>query len=92
MPQVVVDAAKMHGWLVYHTHDSRHSEPGFPDLVLVGARVIYVELKTQTGKMSDAQIRWRDALADAGAEWYLWRPGDSHEVFNVLATRSERYA
>ena len=31
----VIEYARLMGWLVYHTHDSRHSEKGFPDLVLV---------------------------------------------------------
>ena len=31
----VLQIANMYGWLAYHTHDSRRSAPGFPDLVLV---------------------------------------------------------
>lgn len=31
----VMELARLLGWRVYHTWDSRKSEPGFPDLVLV---------------------------------------------------------
>lgn len=57
--------AKRLDWLVYHTHDSRRSEPGFPDLVLVrDARVIFAELKTQRGRVSPAQDVWLKRLAE----------------------------
>ena len=65
------------GWLTYHTHDSRRSEPGFPDLVLVkGERVLYRELKKQSGRVDPAQKAWMGALADAGVDVAIWRPAD----------------
>ena len=39
----ILDVARLLGWRVYHTFDSRKSEAGFPDLVLVRDRVIYAE-------------------------------------------------
>ncbi|MGL3804705.1 VRR-NUC domain-containing protein [Paeniglutamicibacter sp. R2-26] len=73
----VVEAAKALGWLVYHTHDSRRSEPGFPDLVLVHERkktVLYRELKTQKGKASVDQEKWLRVLSAVGSDAGLWRP------------------
>lgn len=57
------------GWLPYHTHDSRRSEPGFPDLVLVhprAGRLIFAELKTERGRTSGPQREWLDALNRIG--------------------------
>ena len=71
----VVSLAKRLGYSVYHTYDSRRSEPGFPDLVCVRDRVIFVELKTEKGRLSAAQRTWIERLANADAEIYVWRPG-----------------
>jgi hypothetical protein len=60
----------------YHTHDSRRSPSGFPDLVIVGDRVLYRELKTAKGKVSDAQAAWLHALVLAGQDACVWRPAD----------------
>jgi hypothetical protein len=68
------------GWLAYHTHDSRRSQPGFPDLVLVHdkqRRLIFAELKAELGSLSRAQRQWGRHLLDAGhGEYHVWRPSD----------------
>lgn len=73
----VVEMAQMLGWLVYHTRDSRHSEAGFPDIVCVRRdRVLFIELKTEKGRLSEEQERWLSALGLAGAHVHCWRPSD----------------
>lgn len=85
----VLRLAGLHGFHAYHTHDSRRSQPGFPDLVLVkGGRLIFAELKTETGKTSLAQDVWLEALDETPAEVYLWRPSDLEMVQRVLADRA----
>lgn len=71
--------ARALGWLAYHTHDSRRSAAGFPDLVLVHAgqrRTLFRELKTQRGRVSPAQADWLRALVLAGEDAAVWRPAD----------------
>jgi hypothetical protein len=59
----VLQLAGFYGWLAYHTHDSRRSQPGFPDLVLVrGPELIFAELKTDAGRLKRAQEEWVAAL------------------------------
>ena len=46
----VIRTFKEHGWLAYHTHDSRHSAAGFPDVCAVhpeSDRLVFAELKRQ---------------------------------------------
>jgi hypothetical protein len=73
----VVEMAQMLGWLLYHTHDSRRSEAGFPDIVCVRRdRILFIELKTEKGRLSEEQERWLSALGLAGAAVHCWRPSD----------------
>lgn len=79
----VLAMARARGVLVYHTHDSRRSEPGFPDLVLVGAYgVLWRELKTEKGRPSVDQLRWIAVLTDAGQDVGIWRPSQWPEVID----------
>ena len=83
--QQVVDAARLTGWLVYRTFDSRRSPAGFPDLVLVrGGRLMFWELKTMRGRLSSAQLDWLAALADAGADAMLVSPRDWDAIVEML--------
>lgn len=82
----VLELATLAGWLVYHTYDSRRSQAGFPDIALVkNQRMIFVELKTNTGRVRAAQQTWLDALGQIPCvDVYLWRPRDWDEIEAIL--------
>lgn len=84
----VIDAAKALGWLCMHPYDSRRSEPGYPDLTLVRDRVVFVELKSETGRLTPQQHAWIGALNVAGAEVYVWRPADFDAAIETLKRRA----
>ena len=93
--QQVIDLATLRGWRHYHTHDSRRSPEGFPDLVLArpstlqggfDGRIIFAEIKAQKGVVSPKQELWLTLLAATGkAETYLWKPSDWDRIVEVLA-------
>ncbi len=85
----VVELARLSGWLTYHTHDSRHSQAGFPDLVMVRApRVVFAELKSESGRIRPGQGQWLEALGDSeSVEARLWRPSDWPEIEEALRRR-----
>lgn len=67
------------GWLFYHTHDSRRSQAGFPDIVLAypaTGRLVVRELKTMKGTLSTDQQQWLAAFTTAGIDTGVWRPID----------------
>ena len=81
--------ARRSGWLVYHTHDSRGSEAGFPDLVLCKpGRLILAECKTERGKVTEAQQQWIDMLRHSvpGVEAYVWRPSMLEDIARILTS------
>lgn len=81
----VVRFAKLTGWKVYHTFDSRRSVKGFPDLILLrGDREVVVELKVPGGRKSKEQIEWLQAFSRAGRETFTWMPDEWDEIIEVL--------
>lgn len=82
----VVEAARRLGWKVYFTWNSRHSPPGFPDLVILRApRCIMAELKTAKGRTTPAQDDWLDGFRAVPAiETFLWRPADFDDIVELL--------
>ena len=72
----ITELAQRLGWRCYHHADSRRSTPGWPDLVLLRPpRALFVELKTNEGKMRPAQRETLELLARCDdMETYVWRP------------------
>ena len=86
----VIEVAELHRWLVYHTHDSRRSAPGFPDLTMVrDGMLIFAELKTEKGELTEDQAQWiaeldNVRLRTGATRVFLWRPCDWREIEEVL--------
>ncbi len=60
--------ALQNGWLAFHVFDSQRSHPGFPDLCCVkDGRLLFLELKSQKGRISPWQRQWLTCLADVPA-------------------------
>lgn len=79
LQSAVIARARALGWRWYHTHDSRRSPGGFPDLVLVNAargRLIFAELKREGGRFRPGQEEWLSDLRRAHGGVYVWRPSD----------------
>jgi len=77
--QRLLDHLRACGWIAYHTFDSRRSAAGFPDVVAshpTWHRVVWIEVKRVTGRVTEAQEAWLVALADAGQEVRVVRPQD----------------
>ena len=86
----VVTTARRFGWLAYHPYDSRRSEAGFPDLVLVrDDMLVFAELKRERGNLTGAQQAWLAALAGpaglaTNVQVHVWRPSQLDEVLELL--------
>jgi len=83
----ILDIARLLGWRAYHTFDSRKSEAGFPDLVLVRDRIIFVEVKREGQRPRPNQVEWLNALSSAGAECYVWTESDYDDAATILSHR-----
>lgn len=100
----VLDLAKLTGWTRAHFRparvgtgdDQRWVTPvaadgaGFPDLVLVhpDRGVLFRELKSASGRLSDDQEAWLGVLMAAGADAAVWRPDDWDDIEATLTGRA----
>ena len=83
----VVGLARALGWEVYGAWLSIHSRSGYPDLHLwhpMKRRSLWAELKTERGKLSDAQAATIETMRMAGLDVRIWRPSDWEEIENAL--------
>jgi hypothetical protein len=83
----VAQLARFCRWRVYHTFDSRRSEPGWPDLFLVRDGIaIAAELKLDDEEPRDDQRDWlTDLDAVPGIHAVCWHPRDMDVIVRALA-------
>jgi hypothetical protein len=80
----VVQLATLLGWRVWYCTNSKGSPHGWPDLTLCKDRLIFRELKTDTGRLTSEQQAWGDVLTRAGCDWSVWRPSMWSEIESTL--------
>lgn len=82
----VIDMAKLYGWHVAVTWDSRHSPFGEPDLRLMRPpRYVLLELKKQDGQPTEHQYFYLEAASRCpGIEAWLVKPSDWEEIERFL--------
>jgi hypothetical protein len=51
-------------------------------------RLVFAELKTDGGRLSQAQREWLGALEACPVDVYTWRPKDMDRVKSILARRT----
>lgn len=101
----IVETARSFGWRAAHFlsmqgRDGIWRTPagadgkGWPDLVLVRERVIFVEVKGDTDRLRPEQETWLTALRLAGQEVYVWTPEQwlSGEIEDLLRQRGRELA
>jgi hypothetical protein len=94
----VLELAAMLGWSAAHFRPALTARgwrtpvqgnlgAGFPDLVLASptrGRLLFVELKSDVGRVSADQAAVLAALEAAGARCYVWRPRDFDRITEIL--------
>lgn len=96
LQKMVVEMARLFGWRVAHFRTALNKRghyqtpvgadgAGFPDLCCVRDRVVFIELKVGSNKLSVEQEAWRDKIMRSPAEWYLltdkgWMAGEAEEI------------
>lgn len=87
LKRAVIELCRHLGLLVHHCRPARlangkwrtpiEGNSGFPDLVITGpGGVLFRELKAEHAYPTKEQRRWLNALEDAGANVWVWKPRD----------------
>lgn len=105
LERAIAEMARFLGFMVFHARPAQSNKgwrtpvaydgKGFPDLLLVGnERVIFLEIKTDVGRVSPDQSRWSEQIIQSGGEYFLLRPNDwtSGRVDSILGATQRRRA
>lgn len=91
----IIRVVRTLGYLVYHTHDSRRSEKGFPDICIVGFdKLIFIEFKAGKNTATKEQQQWLDELNNAGVDARLyhvdtWKSGDRRLIDELIFAKRQ---
>jgi hypothetical protein len=99
----VIDIARLFGWRVAHFRPAWTTKgmrtavaadgAGFPDLVLVRDRVLWIELKVAGRTLSADQADWANALRAAGETFHVWTENDWYDgAIEANLRRADRTA
>ena len=85
----IISLLELLGWEYYHVFEqrayARRTSKGFPDIVAIRhTRVLFLEVKSERGKVSPEQKTWLNALKATGNEAYVLRPSDWEAVVALL--------
>jgi len=83
----VVELARTLGWYVYHPKLSKWSERGWPDLSclhLRHGRALWLECKSDSGQLTEAQVLVLELMRAAGLAVHVVRPHDTLELVAEL--------
>ena len=92
MDAQVRKTAKEWGLPAYHTLNSFGSAQGFPDWVVIGTggRMLYAELKTDKGRLSDMQASWIRNLIRSKQRAYVVRGDAMLSEFLTLMIKPDK--
>jgi len=94
----VIQLARMNGFRIQHSRPVQQKDgrwltaiagdPGFPDLCLAHRErgVLFIELKSNVGKLSPGQVMWQQALAP-NVEYWLVREADLEKLAKRLGAK-----
>jgi hypothetical protein len=85
--RTVLETLRLCGWRFTHFRPAQTNrgwrtplsgDAGFPDVVATrnDGRLLFLELKTDVGGLTQEQANWLSALGTAGAEVHVLRPSD----------------
>ena len=88
--------ADLEGWIYFHPLKSANRDGkwrtatqglvGFPDVVFAHPKkgYMFVELKSDGGRLTPEQKIWGATLKAAGANYFVWRPKDQADIDRIL--------
>lgn len=83
--RLVTDLAEWCGWHWTFNADSRRTQAGVPDLLLMrGRKCLWREIKTESGKLRPEQLAFGQRLLRAGQDWCVWKPSDWRTIVETL--------